>query len=131
MSRTIKELADQLGVSKTTVEKYRKLIPQTLCAKVGGRFVIEDGGINLIISMFNEKTANPKPQTIGAKFAPNFADKFAVEALIKQLEAKDTQITALQKLLDQEQQLHAATKQLLIEAPKEKPFWKFWRKSNE
>lgn len=54
-------------------------------------------------------------------------DAAAYELLAEQLQVKDDQIAHLQKMLDQEQQLHAATKAearpLLEEAGKKKRRW--------
>ena len=91
MSKTIKEIADELGVSKTAIrnkmtDDFREKWVQTLTANLGANF-----------------TEN--------QFAPNndFKDE---------LKAKNDQIEKLQKLLDQSQQLllnEQKKSQLLIE----------------
>ena len=74
--KTIKELADELGVSKTAINKKvtdreRKL----WFAKIGNKFVINENGQKAIKQMFSSdnekresKTENRKPRT-KTKFA--------------------------------------------------------------
>ena len=114
MSKTIKEIADELGVSKTTIRNkmtadFRKKWVQTLTANGVQTLVITEEGVNALKSIFRGEnyTANFTEN----QFAPN-------EDLKAELKAKNEQIESLQKLLDQSQQLLLKKKkksQLLIE----------------
>ena len=105
MSKTIKEIADELGVSKTTIRNkmtadFRKKWVQTLTAKGVQTLVITEEGVNVLKSMFSseKQTANLGANLTENQFAPN--EDFKAE-----LKAKNEQIEKLQKLLDQSQQL--------------------------
>ena len=114
MSKTIKEIADELGVSKTTIRNkmtadFRKKWVQTLTANGVQTLVITEEGVNALKSIFRGEnyTANFTEN----QFAPN-------EDLKAELKAKNEQIESLQKLLDQSQQLLLSEQkksQLLIE----------------
>ena len=114
MSKTIKEIADELGVSKNTIRNkmtadFRKKWVQTLTANGVQTLVITEEGVNALKSIFRGEnyTANFTEN----QFAPN-------EDLKAELKAKNEQIESLQKLLDQSQQLLLSEQkksQLLIE----------------
>ena len=114
MSKTIKEIADELGVSKTTIRNkmtadFRKKWVQTLTANGVQTLVITEEGVNALKSIF-----------IGENYTANFTEnQFAPnEDLKAELKAKNEQIESLQKLLDQSQQLLLSEQkksQLLIE----------------
>lgn len=118
MSKTIKEIADELGVSKTTIRNkmtadFRKKWVQTLTANGVQTLVITEEGVNALKSIFRggNHTANLGANFTENQFAPNndFKDE---------LKAKNDQIEKLQKLLDQSQQLllnEQKKSQLLIE----------------
>ena len=118
MSKTIKEIADELGVSKTTIRNkmtadFREKWVQTLTANGVQTLVITEEGVNALKSIFRggNNTAN-----LGANFTEN---QFAPDNDFKdELKAKNEQIEKLQKLLDQSQQLLLSEQkksQLLIE----------------
>lgn len=118
--KTIKELAEELGVSKTAInkkvsDKNRKL----WFAKIGNKFVINETGQKAIKSMFFTDNANSNQQLVGEKSKTenhkntsqvselkllSFLEKQLNQKDI-QLQEKDTQIKQMQKLLDQQQQL--------------------------
>jgi predicted transcriptional regulator len=121
--KTIKQIADEIGVSKTAVRNKITLEVQTKFAeKVCGVVYISDEGERLIKTAFSEK----RPQT---KFAEVSANKFSqvsseVSALItmlqKELDIKNEQIRELNARLAEAnaamqaaQILHADTKNLL------------------
>ena len=118
MSKTIKEIADELGVSKTTIRNkmtadFREKWVQTLTANGVQTLVITEEGVNSLKSIFRggNNTANLGANFTENQFAPNndFKDE---------LKAKNEQIEKLQKLLDQSQQLLLSEQkksQLLIE----------------
>ena len=117
MSKTIKEIADELGVSKTAIrnkmtDDFREKWVQTLTANGVQTLVITEEGVNALKSIF--RGGNHTANFTENQFAPNndFKDE---------LKAKNEQIEKLQKLLDQSQQLLLSEQkksQLLIESHK-------------
>ncbi|RXX02382.1 DNA-binding protein [Enterococcus faecium] len=118
--KTIKELAEELGVSKTAINKKvsdenRKL----WFSKIGNKFVINETGQKAIKSMFFNENENSNQQLIGEKTKTenhknaNQVPELEVLSLLEQqlnqkdmqLQEKDEQIKQMQKLLDQQQQL--------------------------
>ena len=104
---TIKELADELNVSKTAInKKIDETFKEKYVTKNGNRFVIDVSGQKVIKSMFKEVNANQERK-------PNQEPVFDLVCVLKenlerteeQLKVKDNQIEALQKLLDQQQVL--------------------------
>ncbi|WP_107600275.1 DUF536 domain-containing protein [Enterococcus faecium] len=97
--KTIKELAEELGVSKTAInkkvsDKNRKL----WFAKNGNKFVINETGQKAIKSMFLVDNANLNRKLVGEKSKTKNHKN-------TNLQEKDNQIKQMQKLLDQQQQL--------------------------
>ncbi|SSR72132.1 DUF536 domain-containing protein [Acinetobacter baumannii] len=118
--KTIKELAEELGVSKTAINKKvsdenRKL----WFSKIGNKFVINETGQKAIKSMFFNENENSNQQLVGEKTKTenhknaNQVPELEVLSLLEQqlnqkdmqLQEKDEQIKQMQKLLDQQQQL--------------------------
>lgn len=118
--KTIKDLAEELGVSKTAINKKvsdenRKL----WFAKIGNKFVINEIGQKAIKSMFFTENENSNQQPVGEKSKTEnhknanqvselelffFLEKQLNQKDI-QLQEKDEQLKQIQKLLDQQQQL--------------------------
>lgn len=107
MSKTIKELADELGISKTAIRKY--MTPEfrekfTSTSETGAILVSEDGENHI-------KSLRKPPETTGNQFAEtanqevsgtkNSTGDPVVEALLEQLKAKDRQIEAQQVQISQ------------------------------
>jgi len=137
--KTIKELADELGVSKTAINKKvtdreRKL----WFAKIGNKFVINEDGQKSIKRMFDGVNENQESQTENLERKPNSqtenfrnnnennADiKYILDIIeyqkeqIKDLQnTKDEQfkqLSNMQNLLDQQQRLALQDKKLLEE----------------
>lgn len=120
MSKTIKQIADELGVSKTAVRK--KIENLGLSEKVktnGNRIEVDERQEKLIKSAFSQKetkTANAKD--VSEKSETLRLLSSMVSTLTEQLQEKDKQIERLQtelentqKSVDQAQQLHAMTEQ--------------------
>ncbi|PQG82687.1 DUF536 domain-containing protein [Enterococcus faecium] len=116
----MKELAEELGVSKTAINKKvsdenRKL----WFSKIGNKFVINETGQKAIKSMFFNENENSNQQLVGEKTKTenhknaNQVPELEVLSLLEQqlnqkdmqLQEKDEQIKQMQKLLDQQQQL--------------------------
>lgn len=95
--KTIKELADELGVSKTAVmKKIDNLGLREKLAKNGNRLAIREPEEKLIIEAFSKKestTANQKPPTKSttANFLVGGSEEL-ISSLLEQLKAKDLQL---------------------------------------
>ena len=137
--KTIKELADELGVSKTAINKKvtdreRKL----WFSKIGNKFVINEDGQKSIKRMFERVTENQESQTENLEQkqnsqTENFRNNNESNADIKYIldiieyqkeQIKDLQNTKdeqfkqlsnMQNLLDQQQRLALQDKKLLEE----------------
>lgn len=144
MAKTIKQIADELGVSKTSVmNKIDNLGLRSSLRKIANQFAIDDEQEMLIKSAFSQKesqTKNANPVGDSSQTLRLLSDMVCV--LSEQLKEKDKQIERLQtelenaqKSVDQAQQLHAMTEQkirLLEQKEQEeteeihkKPWWKF------
>ncbi|TNX59814.1 DUF536 domain-containing protein (plasmid) [Enterococcus faecium] len=125
--KTIKELAEELGVSKTAINKKvsdenRKL----WFSKIGNKFVINETGQKAIKSMFFNENENSNQQLVGEKTKTenhknaNQVPELEVLSLLEQqlnqkdmqLQEKDEQIKQMQKLLDQQQLTLQANQQI-------------------
>lgn len=132
MGKSIKQLADELGISKQALNKrIDKLGCRNQLLKNGNQWLIPESIENAIKEAFSTTNqTTTKEQSV---------DKM-VDTILKQLEEKDRQIKEkdeqikkLQQLLDQEQQLCAANHQkiLMLEEKSKKPFWKIWFNKGE
>lgn len=99
--KTIKELADELGVSKTAVmKKIDNLGLREKLAKNGNRLAIREPEEKLIIEAFSKKestTANQKPPTKSPTKSTTANQKVGdseelISSLLEQLKAKDLQL---------------------------------------
>ena len=121
--KTIQQLAYELNVSKTAIRKHiRKLNIEHQLVKKGNRFLIDEHQEYLIRMSFTETEKEPGSRT------ENNDVSDIVRVLEKQLDEKQRTIDSLQKLLDQEQQLHLLTQQKLLaledKTAEQKPgFW--------
>ncbi|KRM56634.1 orf-6 [Secundilactobacillus malefermentans DSM 5705 = KCTC 3548] len=129
---TIKELADELGVSKQAIRKHLEKLPPTLSVtKKGNTIYLNTDVSNLVrkkvtrvTSKVTGKSSNfdsnqfredglRNNSTSDKKTANNYdVEKILNEQLKvkdKQLAEKDKQIQTMQKLLDQQQQLSLQT----------------------
>lgn len=135
--KTIKQIADELNVSKQAVYKrykgklYTEVHPYTHTDN--GTVYIDEQGENIIKQDF----LKDRPETTGADTehiqGHSGADKEyiptqildtlnkTIELLQNQLEEKDNHIKELTRLLDQSQQLQGGTIQRLTEPKKEEP----------
>src|SRR5574337_781993 len=138
--KTIKELADELGVSKQTIRNkidkdFREKFVQTIKIKGNNTLVINNAGYSLLKKTLQNDTAQTAKtlQNDTAQTAKTLQNDTAQTKLIcfleeqldnkeqqlsvkdKQLENKDTQISQMQNLLDQQQRLALQDKKLLEE----------------
>ena len=135
--KTIKQIAEELGVSKTAVrKKIENLGLHSGLRKNGNQFVIDEKQEKLIKSAFFEekdKKTETKTETSSRTETETVSD--LVSVLEKELSAKNEQIAHLQKLLDQEQQLRMISEQKLlqieenktVEESQKKKKWQFWK----
>lgn len=148
MAKTIKQIADEIGVSKTAIrKKIENLGLRSSLQKNGNQFAIDENQEKLIKSAFLEEKTETKTETSSRTETETVST--LVSMLQRELEIKNKQIEELnerlaesQKLLDQQQQLTALQEQklqLLIEQkdeeqavkeePEKKHWWQFGRKS--
>ena len=139
--KTIKQIADELGVSKTAVrKKIENLGLQSSLRKNGTQFASDKIQEKLIKQAFSGNETETKNANQSQTENHEVSDLVSVlhttiSVLKAELEAKDRQIEKLQMLLDQEQQLHALTAQQIKELPEqkepdmteEKKWWQFWK----
>lgn len=115
---TIKQIADELGVSKTTIRKIiENLGLRSSLRKNGNQFAIDENQKNAIISAFTGDKAETETQTETETSSQSQTSKISdlIQMLKDELKAKDEQIAYLQKLLDQEQQLRMVTEQKMLQ----------------
>lgn len=104
MGKTIRELAEELNLSKSGIRKYLSAsFRARYMAKNAHRIVINDAGVKAIKEMIAHKGAHsertPETHSVHTKDARVQSNNI----LIEQLREKDKQIEHLQKLLDQSQ----------------------------
>ena len=89
--KTVKELADQLGVSKTTIYKrIDELQVRDKLSKNGNRFTIPQSVETLIVNTFQENNANQSQA--GSQTESQIANQQIIDSLIEQLKQKDDQL---------------------------------------
>ena len=139
--KTIRQIADEIGVSKTAVSKQiENLGLRSSLRKNGNQFAIDEIQEKLIKQAFSGNETETKNANQSQTENHEVSDLVSVlqttiSVLKAELEAKDRQIEKLQMLLDQEQQLHALTAQQIKELPEqkepdmteEKKWWQFWK----
>lgn len=113
--KTIKQLADEIGVSKTAInKKINENFKRKHFKKNGNKFLIDEIGQKAIISMFDDGYNSKRKQEVFEnenyknQKVSEVSDLVSVlkERLIisdEQNSKKDNQIEKLQKLLDQQQ----------------------------
>ncbi len=141
MSKTIKELADELGYSKTYISQTIKSNGlQSSLRKVGNRFAIDEElemSLKQILSVGSQteerKQFANKTQTENDDLFAFFKDQLKEKD--KQLSKKDEQIFELNErlretiiMLNDSRKELSQTKQNLVEfeSQKNKKWWKFW-----
>jgi len=118
--KTIKELAEEIGVSKTAIsKKVTEKQKKTWFAKIGNQFVINEEGQKAIKSMFGP-VENNQSQTESQTSLRNNANQVGDSDFYqKQLLAKDNQIDMLQKLLKDQQNLLDQQQRLTLQTNKQ------------
>ena len=124
--KTIKELADELGVSKSYVDKIIRILKlHTKLDKVGNKYVISKKQEKSIITRIENSKSTTETHTESTTQSHTKVDAevdFLNEEIAylksnhdKQLTNKDKQIETLSNLLDQQQRLALQDKKLLEE----------------
>lgn len=127
---SISEFARRAGVSRQAIQQRLNTSLREFVKVAQGKKLLNIKGLEIFDGARVAQGSKPIEESV-------------IELLRQELAAKDKQIEALQKMLDQEQQLHAATTQrlLLLEQPKqdapapisatppepERPWWQFWK----
>ncbi len=158
MTYTVRELAEELGVSKQAIHKKINQLPSELTPKKleGAYQLTEEIADSIRASVKNATTVNqpvnqPVDGEVGALKMMIKELKEEKAKLYDQLERKDEQLSQLQKLVDQQQQLtlqanhHNERLQLQLQVVQEKEnevvesaddsceqkkWWQFWTKRN-
>ena len=121
MSKTIKQIADEIGVSKTAVRKQiANLGLRSSLRKNGNQFAIDKHEETLILKAFSEKTQNKnanqtqtKTQTANHEVSDLVCVlQRTIDTLQGQLAIKDKQIEDLSEALKSAQQTAAAAQAL-------------------
>lgn len=122
--KTVKELAIELGVSKSRILQVIKKLPITEQPKIVDRkYILNDDDI-YVISAFVKAVKNKNVNFVGEKLSPSY--RKLIDNLQEQNRVKDLQIEQLQKLLENQQILllnEQKENQLLLESMKVS-FWK-------
>jgi hypothetical protein len=127
--KTLKQVADMLGVPKDKVKYRAKKLPDNCLEKVGNITYVTDSGIAELCKMFEGIFFGKKVEKI-----PELSDfpsgvSAVIDVLTAQIEVKDRQIEALSEALKSAQQtaaaaqaLHAGTIQGHISEPVKRSF---------
>lgn len=132
MEMTIKQLADELGVSKDKIKYRVGKLPSNYLVKKNGVTYLKSEGIKAI----REQVGENYPGNTQGNYPPiTHYDRVVevlekeLDVLRKQLEEKDRQLEQAYKLVDQAQQLQAMTEQKIqLLEEKDKPNTSFWSK---
>ena len=121
--KTIKQIADELGISKQKV--YRFINQNSISEAHQSKSVkqYDEVAENLIKQHFLKNDSVSKAHHEAHQVVSNEA---IIEALLKQLETKDNEIKRLHSLLEREQQIRMVEAQQKLLPSK----WKFWKNKN-
>lgn len=133
--KTIKELADELGVNKNKVKYQTGKLTDNLLVKKNGIIYLTDEAVSTVVKELTGEKCRLKTDELTTDYLLNELDK--KNRIINHLLTSQNN---LQKLLDQEQQLHQLThaqlkdKQVLLEETQHelekvqvKKWYQFWR----
>lgn len=126
MSKTIRELADEFGVSKQAIRKkldanFRVKYVQTVSRNGVQTLVVSNSGYLLLKQHFDggnsQKLGEKKITSNTGKTSINKIELLNQQLAIKdnQIKEKDEQLKSMQKLLDQSQQLQLMTERKIEE----------------
>jgi len=138
MAKTIKQIADEIGVSKTAVRKQiANLGLQACLQKNGNQFAIDEKQEVLILKAFSGKSKTESANQTETKTETSLQLVSVLEILQKELEIKNKQISELnarlaetsaalvtaQQTVRDAQALHAGTIQQQLTLPEKSGIW--------
>lgn len=144
--KTIKQIADELGVSKTAVyKKIDNLGLRSSLRKIANQFTVDKVQETQIKSMFFENQSQTKNANQVCENANQTQTSLQLISMLqneldiknKQIEELNLRLAEAHKMVEQAQQLHGADKVLelkevqepkLLEEQKSKKRWQFWKK---
>lgn len=137
-SKTIKELADDLGIDKKKVSYQVTKLDNDLVTKIDGKIYLSKVAISIIkknIGLNKTGKFTSKKDGILDDFSNLLiAEKEReIDILISEKDFLKIQINELNTLLNQQQQLQLKTQQmleektLLLETVQKNKWWKFWK----
>lgn len=122
---TIKELADELGLSKQAIRKQvSKLPPTDTLVGINRAILVKADGIRKIKAWVSTQVPTESINQVSTNIhLESIVEllKNELEVLREQLKEKDKQIGEMQKLLNQQQQLHLIEQQKLLLSEKTEP----------
>lgn len=126
VKKTVKEIADELGVSKQRVMYHVKKLSTKEYEKKDNTIYVSKEGQKAIKAKLTDVLYDSQKKGETDKKSEKLVDKEYIKTLKEQLEKKDIQLAENQKLLDQQQQLHLQAnqrieyleKQLALDPPK-------------
>ncbi|MFI3731129.1 helix-turn-helix transcriptional regulator [Vagococcus fluvialis] len=136
--KTTKEIADLIGVSKSTVYRFIKSNAIHESRRTGSTLLYDESVQKLIQQHFDESNESQIDSQRISGESVDLVNKELVDVLknqidlqVEQLNIKDTQIAELQKSNDQLQQLFLLEQQkntkLLEENIENKRWWQWWK----
>lgn len=119
MNKTLKQIADELGVDKQKIYRFVKkhgieAVHQESASEAHQAKQYDEAAQTLIKQAFSQ---NEPHQESTSEVHQNHISETVIDALLKQLDEKDKQIDQLQQLLNQEQKLRLVAEQKLLEPP--------------
>jgi len=110
MEKTIREIAEEFGVSKDKIKYQVKKLPSDWVKNRGNLIYVNDDGIRYLADTLGIKWKKSEKISPEFNYLENIIQTLENELKIlqSQLEIKDKQIEELTRLLDQQQQLHMA-----------------------
>jgi len=117
MKKTIKELADELGVSKDKVKYQVRKLPSELTSKTGGVTYLSENAIEIVLLALTGKNTQEIPSEFNYQLPTMFIEK-ELEKKDNEIKEKNKQIDNLHELLKQQQKLLDQQQVLTLQANK-------------
>jgi len=114
MKKTIKELADELGVKKHIIKYQVDKLTEEYVEKKSGILYVKTSGILIIKRILGEENSVEKSNN----YANNSEESYLVQHLLKEVDEKNSQIKEFQKLFETQQKLLDQQQQLTLQANK-------------
>jgi len=114
MKKTIKELADELGVKKHIIKYQVDKLTEEYVEKKSGILYVKTSGILIIKGILGEENSVEKSNN----YANNSEESSLVQHLLKEVDEKNSQIKEFQKLFETQQKLLDQQQQLTLQANK-------------